>query len=891
MKLLRRLAHLLRRGRFDRELAEEIDAHRAMRQAALEARGVRPEDAAAESRRALGNLTLAREDARRVWIWPWLESVGQDLSYALRLLRRAPAFAAAIVIVMALGIGATTGVFALLDALVLKSLPVPSPQRLVYFSQPAFSYPIFREVSARGGSIFTSVSAWDMDRVSVQWHSELEATEVLMASGEFFATLGAQPAAGRLIGPDDDRAGGGPAGLVAVISHACWRQRFGGDPSIVGRSVTIQQRRFTIVGVTPPGFFGVAAGLAPEIVTPLTVLMSAASLQSHSSSSVHLLARLRDGVSLEQGNAALKTFWPTVLDVTTPTAMPAERRAMFLGRKTSLESARTGESRVRRQFEQPLWMLLALVTLLLTVASASAANLLLARGAARRRELAVRLAIGAGRARLVRQMLTETLLWTVLAAAAGVAFASWGAGALVAMMRTNAEPIVVDVSPNWRIFAFALGLAFVTAAVCALVPALRATRLDPAASIKGPAEPGGFLRRWSLGKSLVTAQVALTILLLAGGALFVRSLARVLAQDAGLERDRVLVIATDPMAAGYDGSRLIAFYDGLLDRLRGVPGVEAASLSWYPPISDEDGRWTQSIEVDGAVVPPRSQRYVHFNAISPDYFRTVGMRVTAGRDFGPQDAASAPRVAIVNERLVRAYFGGGNPIGRHITIGRSTSRRDLEIIAVVSDAKYRRLEESPLAIAYLPCAQLEETLQGANLFAEARVAGPMGPVSAALRGAVRAIDARVPVRVESVTDRIRESLVKERVIAFLASGLALTALALACAALYGLLAYAVARQTYEIGLRLALGAERRAVLWLVLRECITLAMAGTAAGLTAALLLGRYVRALVFEAVSTADPIALTAAGGIMLVVAALAGYLPARRAARVDPVIALRQQ
>jgi putative ABC transport system permease protein len=880
IKLLRRIRYAMLNRRLEAELAEEIEAHRAM----LEDRV-----GAAASRRAMGNVMLAREDARRMWLGSWLESVWQDAVYAVRIIRRKPAFAASMIVVMSLGIGATTGVFGLIDGLVVRSLPVRDPDRLVYLSQPAFSYPVFSELRRRGPHIFSQLSAWSLTRENIEWTTELEPADVLMATGEFHSMLGIGASVGRTFTEQDDQIGGGPSGLVAVISHACWQRRFGGDATVIGRTVRIKRRPFTIIGVTPPGFFGVAPGQAPEITVPLTALSDEKTVRATTSSWLHLLGRMNDGLTRERANAALQGIWPAVLEVTTNPGMPADRRAMYLGRTTSLESGRAGYSRVRNQFEEPLWLLLALVGLLLTVATASAANLLLARGVARRRELAVRLAIGAGRARLVRQMLTEALVWTIFGAAAGLLVASWGGNALVAMMTTWEEPIALETGPNWRVVVFTLTLAFFTAAVCAVVPALRTTRLNPGSTLKEFGQIGGDAgRRWSLGKSLVAAQIALTVLLLFGAALFVRSLQRILGQDAGFERNAVLVVSTDAMAAGYSGERLVAFYAGLLDRLRAIPGVESASMSWYPPISDQDGAWTQSIGIDGAAVQSDVTRYVYFNAVTPGYFRTLGIRLLRGRDFAGTDRADSARVAIITESLARRFFPDVNPVGRRVSIGRNASRRDLEIVGVVSDAKYQRLQESTRSIAYLPAAQLPEFMAGENLVAEVRAAGAVMPVAENVRREVRALDGAVPVRIQTITDRIRASLVTERVVATLAIGLGLAALALACTGLYGLLAYTVSRQTNEIGLRLALGATRAGMLRMVLRQSLVLGAVGIAAGLAASVALGRFARNLLFQVTAT-DPLALAVAGLVMLAVALAAGFFPARRAARIDPVVALR--
>jgi predicted permease len=398
------------------------------------------------------------------------------------------------------------------------------------------------------------------------------------------------------------------------------------------------------------------------------------------------------------------------------------------------------------------------------------------------------------------------------------------------------------------------------------------------------------MRRWSWGATTVAAQVALTIVLLVGAALFTRSLQRVLSQEAGFDRDRVLLVFTDPAASGHTGDRHAAFYARFLQQVRAVPGVEAASLSQYPPISDQDGAWTQSIEVDGQPLALESGRQVHFNAVSPDYFRALGMRILRGRDFHARDDAAAPRVVAINESLARRFFTGQDPLGRRITIGRNAARRNLEVVAVVSDAKYQRLQEPTRAIAYLPVAQVADALGDDPLVAEIRSAGPVVPLAGALRREVRALDARVPVRVETAIERIRSSVVRERVIAALATLLGAGALALAAAALYGLLAYAVAGRTHEIGVRLAIGATRRGVVWLVLRQCLLLALVGTAAGLAVALALSRYAEALLYQ-VSPVDPLAFAAAVVVMLLVAGLAGVPAARRAAHVDPVVALRTE
>ena len=883
MTFLRRLLYLLRNRRMEAEFAEELETHRLLaQQRELQAGAA---DAAAASRRVMGNVTLAREDARAQWIAPWLDSVWQDGMYALRGFRRAPAFTGAFVLVMALGVGATTAVFALVDGLVLRDLPVNQPDRLVYFSAPSFSYPIFTGVQARSTDVLSSVAAWSIEDEYVAWSQQLEPSEVLTASGSFYDTLGVTAAVGRTFTDADDRIGGGSEGRVAVISYPAWQRRYGGNPGVVGRTVRVGPDTYTIVGVTPRAFFGVAPGVAPEITIPLTSNARPSSLQSATSSWVHLIGRLRDGVSLAEANTALQHFWPAVLEGSVGTRLPADRRDSFLGRQTSIESARAGFSRVRNRFARPLWFLFALVALLLVVAAASAANLLLARGAGRRREIAVRLAIGAGRSRLVRQMLTESMVLTTIAAAAGLLIAKWGAGSLLALMTTREQVITLDAGISYRIVLFSLAVAAITSALCSVIPAFRATRVDPACGLKAAT---GTLRTFgngpASGRTIVAAQVAVSVLLLASATLFARSLYGVLSRTAGVDR-QVLVVTTDAEAGGYEDERAAGYYQQLLERVRNVPGVAAASISMYPPLSGGDGAWTQNAGVDGAAPGTDAASVVYFNTVSSGYFRTTGMTLLRGRDIADSDIRTAMPIAVVNEALVRRFFPGQDPIGRQISIGRDDSRQTLQIVGVVSDAKYQRLQEEPRSVAYLPW--LQQRVE--NMFLELRAGSPAA-VAEAVRREASSIDGVVPVHLQTVDERIRESLVTERVLATLAALLAGAAAILACAGLYGLLAYAVARQTREIGLRLALGAHPRAVTRKVLTDSLVLTAIGVALGLGGALALGRFARGLVFE-IAPADPVSIAAAAVLMLVVAALASVIPAWRAARIDPVVALKME
>jgi predicted permease len=887
-KLLRRLNYWVRRRELEADLAAEIEAHRAMRQEDLQRAGVAPAAAVAGSRRVLGNIALAREDARQVWLAPWIEGLWQDVGYAGRTMRRSPAFAASMILVMALGIGAATCVFTLVDALALRELPVREPDRLVSFSQPPFDYSIFGEVSRRRAEFLSDVSAWNVERLNVDWGAEVERADVLLASGNFHEMLGVLSAAGRLLTHTDDRRGGGPDGLVAVLSYQAWQRRFGGKAAAIGQTLRVDRRTYTIAGVTPPGFFGASPGVAPDLTIPLTTLQDTAALRSTGSTTVHLLGRLRDGMTLAAADAALQSIWPGVLETVTGHDGPADLRAHLLARRTSLESARAGYSQVRNQFARPLAVLFALVALLLAVATASATNLVLARAAARRREFAVRLAIGAGEGRVVRQVLTETAVWTVAGAGAGLLLAWWGAGVLVSTMSTAHRTVAIDTTPNLRVLGFATALSFLAAAAAAAAPAVRAARSSTHRALRefGGGE-GGTLTRHTFVNWLVTAQVALTVLLLFGAALFGRSLQRILSVDTGFDRHAVLVVSTETDSAR-DGEAVAAFYRQLRERLRAMPGVESASLSRYPPISEEDGAWTRTIGIDGPATARDPSRQVYFNAVTTGYFRTLGMRMIRGRDFTDADKPGAGGVVIVSEALAGRFFAGENPLGRRISIGRDPSRQHLEIVGVVNDANYQRLQEPRRSVAYLPCAPGSLFLRDRDLVAEVRTAADRTQLADRIRREIRVLDAHVPVRIQTLDDRIRDSLVNERVLAGLGTAVGVTALVLACAGLYGLMAFAVARRTNEMGLRLALGAGRGGLLWMVLRQSMVLTSIGVLVGAAASLALGRVAGNLLYE-VTGADVTALAASVGLMLAGALIAAAIPSLRAARVDPMAALR--
>jgi predicted permease len=828
-----------------------------------------------------------------------LEQMWSDVRFAIRQVGRRPGLAAAALLALACGLGGVITVFALVDAVILRPLPVRAPNELVWLRDPSFSFPVFQEVQARAAMLST-VFAWEARTLQAQWTSEPESTPVLLASGRIHETLGLRPAAGRLLRESDAGWSAAEAQAVAVLSHAAWRRRFGGDPTAIGRTVRIEGAPFTIVGVTPPEFFGVAVGVPVDVTIPLTMLPrlrddERTSLTSAGLSWLHIMGRLHPGLSVTAADASFQTIWPQILRATADGVDPSFR-PRYLTFTSGLEPGASGESPVRRQFREPLWLLLGLVALLLVAACATVANLLLAAAAGRRHELALRLALGAGRRRIVQQLVVEGLLLAAAGAALGLLFSFWAVDVLVRLLSTSYEIVAVDTAPDRRVFAFTAIVAAAATAVFTLAPIVRASRIDPGPMLQTGGRQTGGLQRARLARALVVVQVAISLSLLAGSALFVRNLWRLLATNIGFDRENLLVVGVDalsPVGARSHGQTnapdLTSYYAELLRRLGETAGVRSASLSYKPPISNEQGSWWARMAAEGAPAPAWGER-TYLNAISPGHFATIGAPLVAGRDFVPSDRHGSPRVVIINASLARAQFGSESPIGRHLVMHDSGGVTRLEVIGVARDATYQNLQETRRRVAYLPYTQVPALLRDRPLVAVVRLARGTAAVGDSIRAAVRSVDASAPITIQSVEARIDESLVGERLIAAIAVFLGTVSLLLACGALGGLMSHLVAARTREIGLRLALGAERRLVLGLVMRQALAVAAVGVVAGLGLTLAGGRLV-ARFLTGIRPDDPVALAAAGVLLLATAAAAGYLPARRASRVDPMVALRTE
>ena len=877
-----------RRQAREHELDREIRDHLELEAEEQRERGLNPEQARQAAQRAFGNAALAAEDTRAAWSWTTLDRLRQDVRYGLRTLRKNLAFTAAAVLSLALGIGANTAIFSLTNALMLRSLPVHNPQELVQVllvqqgrQVNSFGYPAIRALAQRhdvfanlcgfSAAFFNLVSKDGAERVSGAW-----------VTGGYYLALGLQPAAGRLLAPSDDAPGAPP---VAVLSYDFWDRRFGRSPNAIGQTLPVEGKPVTIAGVSPPGFTGANVGNGADLTLALGALPQiyperARNLES-GSLWLRVLARPRPGMTMEQAKARLAVIWPELAPVaTTPRMQPEQRKAM-LASTLELAPGGTGVSYIRDQFRKPLRILLGISGMVLLIACANFANLLLARGLARSKEISLRFAIGAGRGRVVRQLLTESLMLSVFGAVVGVVLAGIASRALVQLLsEARRDGILLDLHLDTAVLLFTTAIALITGILFGLAPALRATAAGPAGTLKADAGITPRSRSRLLG-SLVVVQVALSLVLLIGAGLFVRTLRNLEQLDRGFRHEGVLLVNLDAQRAGYRGARLAAVYQDLLQRFERLPGVSSASLSTNTPLSG--GIITDPISVNGQ--PPSGSS--HVNRVSARFFETFGTPLVLGRDFSEHDVPGARLVAIVNEAFARRYLPDTPPLGQQVAIG-IPGAKPMEIVGVVKDAVSFTLREPPPPTLYMPYLQYPEQAAWASL--EIHATGSLSQIAAAIHEQLRTQFQQTPVQAEIVplNQQVARTLVEERLLAALGTCFGVLALLLAGVGLYGILAYTVTKAMSEIGIRIALGAARGEVLWLVLRGALGWAGLGVLTGIPLAWAVSRWIGSMLFGLTAT-DPPTILGATLLLTASAALAAWIPARRAARVDPMVALR--
>jgi len=901
------LRRFFTRKRMEMELDKELRFHVEAQVADKVRAGIPESEARRLSRLEFGGIEQIKEDCRESRGTIWLESIVQDIRYALRQLRRSPGFSITAVLILALGIGAVTAVFSLIDAALLRMLPVQRPEQLVEFKNinpdfpvnDAFSYPAFKSFERQTQVLAGAIAFRQLNKVDLEVNRSSGPAVGQLISGSYFPMLGVKAIQGRTILPVDESVGG--QSPVAVIGYDYWRTRFALDPGIVGKHVLVNNVPFTIVGVAEPEFYGVQPGEKIDIYIPLTMTVSvfpgfadaggpADVLRAPFRNWLHVMGRLQDGVSREEASAKLEPVFAQSMRVAVaslaglPFDSPAVRKT-FLQCRLRLDPGSQGLAALRRQFSKPLWIVMAIVGLLLLITCANVANLLLARANAREKEIALRLALGVGKQRLMRLLLTESILLGLGGGTIGVGLAYWGNSVLLALIARGRNPVSLNAQPDLTVLGFALGISLSTALIFGTIPAWRAVDVDPS---RGLAQNGryyaGAAMRHRLGKSLVVLQVAISLVLMIGAGLLTRTLVNLRSFYPGFNPQNVLLFSIDPTVIGHKD--VVPLYERLLQRLRTMPGVQSASLSAHEPLSTSVS--TTTVKVLGPGGQREDLAPVNIEPVGPDYFRAMEIDLLRGRDFLWNDRSGTQKVAVLSESMARHFFGDGDPIGRLVSIpGWVGDSSWIEIVGEVRDVKVHDLRESGAMMLYLPLFQQPE---GGATF-ELRTAMNPAYVQTEALEAVRAIDSRLPLSsVRTLETQLDDSLVSERLVASLSELFGLLALLLTCVGLYGLMAYNVNRRTCEIGIRMALGAERGRISRMVLRETFLLVTCGIAIGLPVAALTARWIASQLFG-LKPWDPLTLSAACGLMAAVAIAASYLPARRAASIDPMRALRTE
>jgi putative ABC transport system permease protein len=898
--LLFRLRSLLRREVVESEADTELRFHFDQQVEKYLKSGMTREEATRRARLEIGGHEQLKEeirDARGVHV---METLFQDIRYGLRILGRTPVISCVAILSLALGIGANTAIFSLIDTVMLRMLPVQKPEELLQVrirdpkspnDEPdsTFSNPLWEELRNRQG-VFSGIFAWSFTQFDLAQGGAVHDVKGLFASGDYFKTLGVRPAAGRLIGASDDMRGCPP---VAVVSYGFWQDHFGGAQGAVGSTLSLDSHVFDVIGVSAPGFFGVDVGSEFDVAIPICTAAifdgARSRLDRGSWWWLNVVGRTKPGLSPKQLKARLSVLSPQIFTAALPQNYEPKEQQDFVKQWFETTPAATGVSYLRRQFDQPLSILMGVVGLVLLIACANIASLMLARAAARHKEIAVRKALGASRARLIRQLLTECVLLSTAGALLGVLFARWGTSLLVRFISTGNNQVFLNLTFDWRTLSFTAAVAVFTGILFGLLPAFRSTRVSLTSAMKGSQAVDAESRaKFRPGKWIVASQVALSLVLLVASGLFLRSLVKLISLDVGFDRNNVLLVHANLQHAKVAPEQQPAMFEEIESRLRTLPGAVSASRAVMTPVSDFV--WNNHLQVDTPNPPTGKNALAFFNFISPGYLGTMRTPLLAGRNFNDGDVQTAPLVAIVNETLARRFFPEGDALGKYFRVQPEPGKPapHIQIVGLAKDAKYESLREDARPTAYFPITQITEPAEE-QVF-EVRTATRPSALVPAVQEAVAGVSKTIPLEFHTLAEQVDDSLVQERLLATLSTFFGGLALLLAMIGLYGAFSYLVAQRQPEFGIRMALGAPRGSILRLVMRDVAIVLAGGLTAGVCLALATVGVLQKMLFG-LAPHDTFTFLAAIGVLSAVAVVAGYLPARRAMRVDPTAALRYE
>jgi predicted permease len=905
------LGRLFARKRLESDLEKELRFHLESQIADKMKADIPESEARRLTRLEFGGIDQIKEDCREIRGTLWIEYLLQDIRFGLRQLRKSPGFTSIALLSLALGIGANTAIFTLVNAILLRALPVQDPSELVVFGDgraegltfgvpdsnwQLFSYPFFQDFRRQAAS-YAGVAAVSSDQYAIKASiagSAYQTTHIDLVSGSYFSVLGVPAFLGRTIIEADDKTAG--ASPVAVASYTWFQRHFNGDPSALGKTIHVQSHDYTLIGIARPGFAGVTVGEPTDIWIPLSMEKemnpSQNGLDNKFFQSLHLIGRLKPDVKAAQASAETNLLFKQIMRDYLG-AHPTQKHLDDIAHASvELTPGSRGISALRLAFSLPLKILMTIVGLVLLIACANIANMLLARGVARTREIAVRMALGASRARIVFQLFVESVLLSTAGAAAGIALAWKASAALLHMATPGPDPVPLNLAPDLPVLAFTMGLTVLTALLFGCLPALRVTGFEFTPALKDGRGSSSVSARGTLARSLIVGQIALSVLLLVVAGLFVRSLIHLISIDTGFDKHNVLLFSLDSSTANLphhttEEISSVRLQEQIEDRVQGIPGVQSDSFAFF---TFHQGGWSDLVLFQGVPRTPANGEEVYFNNVGNGFFSTMGIPLVAGRVFSAKDRETSPKVAVINESMARRFFPNVSAVGHRFSVGETPDHPgEIEVIGVVKDAKYNALDEGALLAGYFPCTQ-NPGFYG-NFAVRYSAGANRGEIISRVRSSIAEINPNILVdSVSSLDEQVDRAIARQSLIAQLSSFFGIIAVFLACIGIYGLLSYSVARRTSELGIRLALGARSRMLLWMILRESLILLVLGLAIGIPVSVGSTRVLKSLLYQ-LSPLDPTAILTAVAAVVVMTILAAWLPARRATKINPIQALRAE